>query len=114
MDDLNDFCAAVLKGLAQPNRLKIIEALRNGELCQADIASKISEKQSNTSRHLTALFMAGVLSSRRVGSQIFFRLRYQEVLSIVDFTKKIVAQELNAYHHLAVLRRMNKTTNQNN
>ncbi|BCG47239.1 Transcriptional regulator, ArsR family [Citrifermentans bremense] len=108
MDDIYDFCAAILKGFAQPNRLKIIAALRDGELSQTEIETKISEKQSNTSRHLTALSMAGILSSRRDGPFIFFRIRYPEVLDIIDLTQKIVAHEINAYHHLPLFRQIKK------
>jgi ArsR family transcriptional regulator, arsenate/arsenite/antimonite-responsive transcriptional repressor len=62
------------KGLADLNRLRIINLLLNGELCGCDIQYVIGASQSNVSRHLNYLKKSGLVSDRRVGYRVYYRL----------------------------------------
>jgi ArsR family transcriptional regulator, arsenate/arsenite/antimonite-responsive transcriptional repressor len=62
------------KGLADINRLRIINLLLNGELCGCDIQYVIGASQSNVSRHLAYLKKSGLVSDRRVGYRVYYRL----------------------------------------
>ncbi|HLJ87709.1 MAG TPA: metalloregulator ArsR/SmtB family transcription factor [Candidatus Angelobacter sp.] len=62
------------KGLADLNRLRIINLLLNGELCGCDIQYVVGISQSNVSRHLLYLKKSGLVSDRRVGYRIYYRL----------------------------------------
>lgn len=62
------------KGLADINRLRIINLLLNGELCGCDIQYVIGSSQSNVSRHLNYLKKSGLVSDRRVGYRVYYRL----------------------------------------
>jgi len=62
------------KGLADINRLRIINLLLNGELCGCDIQYVIGASQSNVSRHLSYLKKSGLVSDRRAGYRIYYRL----------------------------------------
>ena len=62
------------KGLADVNRLRIINLLLNGELCGCDIQYVIGASQSNVSRHLGYLKKSGLVSDRRVGYRVYYRL----------------------------------------
>ena len=62
------------KGLADPNRLRIINLLLHGELCGCDIQYVLNNSQPNVSRHLTYLKNAGLVQDRRDGFRIFYRL----------------------------------------
>src|ERR1700758_839776 len=62
------------KGLADQNRLRIINLLLHGELCGCDIQYVLSNSQPNVSRHLTYLKNAGLVQDRRDGFRIFYRL----------------------------------------
>ena len=55
MDELAIARADILKAIAQPTRLKILELLRDGERCVCEIFPAIDEEQSNTSRHLNLM-----------------------------------------------------------
>jgi ArsR family transcriptional regulator len=66
--------AEILKALGQPTRLRIIEYLRNGERCVCEIFPAIGGKQSNISRHLSVLKRAGIVSDRREGVSIYYRV----------------------------------------
>ncbi len=70
MHDLEKY----FKGLADQNRLRIVNLLLHGELCGCDIQYVLDNSQPNVSRHLTYLKNAGLVQDRRDGFRIFYRL----------------------------------------
>jgi ArsR family transcriptional regulator len=62
------------KGLADINRLRIINLLLRGELCGCDIQYVVGSSQSNVSRHLTYLKRSGLVLDRREGYRVYYRL----------------------------------------
>ncbi len=64
----------VFKGLADQNRLRILNLLMHGELCVCDIQYVLASSQPNVSRHLTYLKNAGLVLDRREGTRIYYRL----------------------------------------
>jgi ArsR family transcriptional regulator, arsenate/arsenite/antimonite-responsive transcriptional repressor len=62
------------KGLADINRLRIINLLLQGELCGCDIQYVVGSSQSNVSRHLTYLKRSGLVIDRRKGYRVYYRL----------------------------------------
>ena len=67
--------AAELFGvLSTPVRLQIIRVLCDGEQSVTHLLAQIEASQSNMSRHLHVLHQSGVLTRRRDGHQIFYRL----------------------------------------
>ncbi|HEU0264118.1 MAG TPA: metalloregulator ArsR/SmtB family transcription factor [Geobacterales bacterium] len=93
MNDLATLRADILKALAQPTRLKIIEFLRDGERCVCEIFPAIGEEQSNTSRHLNMMLSSGILSRRKEGLKIYYAIKHREILAIVDLVTDIVTSE---------------------
>jgi len=98
MKDLVEFRADILKAVAQPTRLKIIDFLRDGERCVCEIFPAIGEEQSNTSRHLNLMLAAGVLSRRKEGLKIYYAIKHPEILDVVDTVTLIVKQEIAGRH----------------
>ncbi|MEI8355548.1 MAG: metalloregulator ArsR/SmtB family transcription factor [Deltaproteobacteria bacterium] len=94
MNDTTTYKADILKALAQPTRLKIIDFLRNGEKCVCEIFPAIAEEQSNTSRHLNLMLASGILARRKEGVKIFYSIKYQEVLEMVELAGRIVRHEI--------------------
>ena len=100
MKELVDFRADILKALAQPTRLKIIDFLRDGERCVCEIFPAIAEEQSNTSRHLNMMLTAGVLSRRKDGLKIYYAIKHSEILDIMDIVTLMVKQDISVRHKL--------------
>lgn len=75
---------ALLKALADPLRLQVIEALGEGERCVCDLASQLELGQSKLSFHLKVLKQAGLLADRQEGRWIYYRLQAEalEALSL--------------------------------
>ncbi len=70
--------AAYFKGLADENRLRILNLLFHGELCGCDIQHVLGASQSTVSRHLSYLKNAGLVLDRRAGYRVFYRLVQSE------------------------------------
>ena len=60
--------------LGEPTRLRILHALCQEERCVNDIIKLTSLAQANVSRHLGLMYQAGLLSRRREGTQVFYKV----------------------------------------
>ena len=74
-----DQARALLKALADPLRLQVIEALGGGERCVCDLTSDLGLAQSKLSFHLKVLKEAGLLADRQEGRWIYYRLRPEAI-----------------------------------
>lgn len=68
------------KGLAETSRLRILNLLFHGELCGCDIQYVLEASQSNISRHLNYLKNSGLVSDRRAGYRVYYRLAHSRSL----------------------------------
>ncbi len=80
----------LLKALSDETRLRIIQHLLDGEKCACTIHPVVKKAQSTVSGHLKILEEAGVLSSKKVGTNIWYRLNSEKtknILKILDIKK---------------------------
>lgn len=76
-----------MKALANPIRLKILFALRDGEMAVLNIKEKVSSTQSNISQHLCKMQDKDILTSRKDGNQVYYRIKNKlvfELFSIIE------------------------------
>jgi ArsR family transcriptional regulator len=83
----------ILKALADENRIRILNLLRNRELCVCDIEAVLGIKQSNTSRHLTKLKMAGIIVSAKKSQWVYYRLN-DPTFQKFPFLSMIISDEV--------------------
>ena len=69
-----DFCAERLKALSDPHRLRIVAALRYGELTVSDIAELLEAEMVTISHHLKIMKHASLVEVRREGRFMYYRL----------------------------------------
>jgi ArsR family transcriptional regulator len=69
-----EHCARMLRSLADPERLRIIDCLRHGPRNVSDIARETETDIVNTSHHLGVLRSAGLLLDQRQGRFVVYRL----------------------------------------
>lgn len=74
-----DFCAERLKALSDPHRLRIVAALRHGELTVSDIAELLETEIVTVSHHLKIMKYASLVEVRREGRFMYYRL-HQDLL----------------------------------
>jgi ArsR family transcriptional regulator, arsenate/arsenite/antimonite-responsive transcriptional repressor len=84
----------ILKALADENRLRILNLLRNGELCVCDIEAVLGIKQSNTSRHLNRLKISGIIASEKKSQWVYYRLKDETFLKF-PFISIIINNEVD-------------------
>jgi DNA-binding transcriptional ArsR family regulator len=72
--------AAVGRALADPKRLCVLESLARGEFSVRDLSLRVGCQVPNMSQHLAVLRSAGLVTTRREGSTIFYRLADERVL----------------------------------
>lgn len=86
-----DYIAMVLKTISHPVRLKVIEALENkAELNVQDISKVVGDhvEQSLLSHHLIKMKDKGLLSCRKDGQYVYYRLLVNEVTQLLDCMEK--------------------------
>jgi ArsR family transcriptional regulator len=74
-----DQARALLKALAEPIRLQVIEALGDGERCVCELTEQLGLAQSKLSFHLRVLKEAGLLADRQSGRWVYYRLRPEAI-----------------------------------
>jgi len=76
---------AVLRAIAEPNRRKILELVRDTELSAGDIALAFDVSRPAISQHLRILELAGLLTVRKDGTRRLYRSRPQAVADVKAF-----------------------------
>ncbi len=85
--------AEVLKALAHPTRVSILEYLKGGERCVCEIIEHLNIEQSNVSQHLAILKRLGILSFRREGLKMIYRVKHREVFAILRLLEDMVSAQ---------------------
>ena len=86
--------ARLCKAIADPKRLLIINELRDGPMTVGDLAESLQISQSNTSQHLAVLRQAGVVSTRRDGINVYYKLRSERISDACAITRQILLDRL--------------------
>jgi ArsR family transcriptional regulator len=81
--------AVVGRALADPKRLCVLESRAGGELWVSALAGRVAGQVPNMSQHLAVLRAAGLVSTRREGSTVFYRLSDPRVLEAYALLQSI-------------------------
>ena len=92
---LRTFKAQIFQALANPTRIAIVEALRDGELSAGALLTLLGGEQSNLSQHLAVLRAKHVVASRKSGNQVYYALRDPVLIQVLDLLKQYVSAHLN-------------------
>ncbi len=95
--ELNQLHASVCKGLADPKRLLIIYALRDGEKSVTDLCAQLELPQANVSQHLAIMRERGLVKTRKDGQFVFYSLTSPKIVEAVDLLREVMAM-----HHSQV------------
>ena len=98
---LFDEFARVAKALASGRRAEVVDLLANGERSVESIASEIEMSLANASQHLQVLRRAGLVSSRRQGTSIFYRLASPDVVRLWRSLQGVASDRVAEVERLA-------------
>lgn len=86
-----DQAQRLLRALAEPIRLRVVQALRHGERCVCDLTGDLDLAQSKLSFHLKVLKEAGLIHARQEGRWIYYRLEPSALLRLRDWLDQLAA-----------------------
>jgi DNA-binding transcriptional ArsR family regulator len=81
--------AAVGRALADAKRLCVLESLAAGEMSVSDLSVRVGCQVPNMSQHLAVLRSAGLVTTRRDGITIYYRLADQRVIEAYRIIRSI-------------------------
>jgi len=94
-EPITKMVADYFQSLAHPTRIEILELLNSGgEMCVCEIVEKLKKDQSNVSRHLNALRIAGLVEFRGEGVRSFYKVKHREVDKLLDLVKSILREQV--------------------
>jgi len=88
--------AHVIKSLAHPSRIQMVDALSGGEMCVCELTKVVGADMSTVSKHLTVLKSAGLVSVEKRGLNQFYRLNCQCLTEFFCCVDSINAQHTRA------------------
>jgi ArsR family transcriptional regulator len=86
--------AALCQTLANPVRLRILALLRDGESSVNELAHRLGVPQANISQHLSVLRERNVLSTRREGVSIYYRIAYPKIIKACDLIREVLFEQM--------------------
>lgn len=92
--------AEILKALAQPTRLKILQLLRNGEKCICQIVPAINGEQSNISRHISLMQKSNLVTTRKDAVKVMVKVKDPRVFEILDSISIMLRNQMSEQNRL--------------
>ena len=84
--------AKLFRGLADPSRLAVLEALRDGRRCVSDLVRRTALSQPNVSAHLACLQDCGLVSRARQGRFVFYEIAHKDAVVILEHAEAILGR----------------------
>ena len=100
-DALFDGFSEVAKALASGRRAEIIDVLSQGERSVEGIAAELDQSVANTSHHLRALARAGLVTTRREGTRIFYSVASERVAELWTALRDVAVEHVAGLERLA-------------
>jgi len=101
-DELFDGFAQVAKALSNGRRAEIVDVLAQGERHVDELASEIQQSVANTSFHLRALACVGLVTTRREGTRVYYRLASVRVAELWTSMRDVATTHIAEIDDLAV------------
>ena len=95
-DALRQFKSEIFQALANPTRIAMVEALRDGEMSAGKLIEKLGIEQANASQHLAILRARHVVVNRKVGNQVFYSIRDKALIEVLDILRRYFYSQLRS------------------
>jgi len=87
--------AAILKALAHPSRIFIVEKLSEKPYCVCELTAMIGVDTSTVSKHLSILKNAGIITDKKQGTAVYYSLEMPCLLRLISCVESVIEQNLN-------------------
>ncbi len=88
-----DALAKVIKAIAHPSRLFVIDELAKGERCVCELTEMIGADTSTVSKHLAILKSAGIIQSEKRGVQVYYKLHIPCILKFLGCIESVITTQ---------------------
>jgi ArsR family transcriptional regulator len=85
--------AKIVKALAHPIRIAVVNYLRDGPMCVCDIAKHVRSERSNVSRHLSVMTSAEILDNYKDGLKVMYKLKRPCILEFFSCIKRCIIEQ---------------------
>lgn len=85
--------AEICKTLTNPKRIEILSALKDGEKTVTELVEILGVAKANVSQHLAVMRHKGILTTRRVGVNIYYRVSNQKVIDACSLMKEVLFEQ---------------------
>lgn len=85
--------ARVIKAMAHPSRLAMLEALGDGERCVCELQKLVGADMSTVSKHLLVMKRAGLVEARKEGLWMHYRLRVPCILDFMECVEAVLKED---------------------
>ncbi len=92
--ELTQLHASICKGLADPKRLLIINALRENERSVMDLCDELDLPQANVSQHLAVLREKGLVNSRKEAQKVFYSVSSPKIVAAMDLLREVMHDQI--------------------
>jgi ArsR family transcriptional regulator, arsenate/arsenite/antimonite-responsive transcriptional repressor len=92
-DDVRNYYhlrAGILKAMAHPSRLLIIDRLAEHEYCVCELQQIVGADMSTVSKHLSVLKNAGIVADRKEGTTVYYRLVVECVIGFMECVDQVL------------------------
>lgn len=90
----------ICKALANPKRIEIIDILNDKELTFGEIQEITGILKSNLSQHLSLMVSSGILSQRKEGLNMYFKLTTEKIAVACRMMREVLIENLKKNHEL--------------
>lgn len=95
-EEVLDLIATRFRVLAEPMRLRILHALAGGELSVGELVEQAGGSQANVSKHLGILQESGLVSRRKEGLSVFYRITDETIFALCETVCASLAERFTA------------------
>ncbi|HEY5594510.1 MAG TPA: metalloregulator ArsR/SmtB family transcription factor [Nitrospiria bacterium] len=92
--------ADICQTLANPKRLKIVNILREKEMSAGELLGRLEVPKANLSQHMTILRQKGIVSARRQGNTVYYRLARPKILKAFDLMRELLFEVMEDHQKL--------------
>lgn len=90
---LYEMQAEICKTLTNPKRIEILNVLKNEEKTVTELVTALGVSKANVSQHLAVMRHKGILTTRRVGVNIFYRVANPKVIDACALMKEVLFEQ---------------------
>ena len=102
-DRISELHAEICKTLGSPARIEILNALRDRERTVGELTEALGLRQANVSQHLAVLRQRRVVTTRKEGTSIFYRVSNPKIIQACRLMREVLIEQLKETQELAVI-----------